>query len=111
MKMEEAQTQGTSSKKGKDKANEAHRDNGTQPMDITAIVTQQANLTTTPGQPIIQLQRQPSIGEIIEGFQKTITHTPTEIENSNQAKRMRLTSTVSTDKTMAGLEHQASQTP
>jgi hypothetical protein len=80
-------------------------------MDITTIATQQANLIMTPGQPILQLQRQQSIEEITGGFQRAITHTSTETEKSNQGKRMRLNSTVSTDTIMAGLESRASQKP
>jgi hypothetical protein len=111
MKMEEAQTHGTSSKMDKGKAYEAQKGNDTQPMDITTIVTQQASLTITPGQPILQLQRQQSIEEIIGGFQKAITHTSTESAKSNQAKRKKLNESASTDTIMAGLEYQASQQP
>ncbi|KAK2365114.1 hypothetical protein QL285_089903 [Trifolium repens] len=109
--MEEAQTHGTSSKMDKGKAYKAQKGNDTQPMDITTIVTQQASLTITPGQPILQLQRQQSIEEIIGGFQKAITHTSTESAKSNQAKRKKLNESASTDTIMAGLEYQASQQP
>jgi hypothetical protein len=49
--------------------------------------------------------------DLIGGFQTAISPTSAEIEKSNQAKRMKLSTIVSTDSKMTGLDNQASHQP
>jgi hypothetical protein len=80
-------------------------------MDITRADKQQNGLNKMTGQQTLQLQRQLSMEDLIGGFQTAISPTSAEIEKSNQAKRMKLSTIVSTDSKMAGLDNQASHQP